>query len=83
MRDLSFWKSKANESMQCGQLKNATEIVMEHLLDELGRRNGEHDYSGVFPVNAASKETLGDGLVYNPATISMSQEPRRFPGPEF
>jgi hypothetical protein len=41
VRDLSFWKSKAYESIQCGQLKSATEIIMEHLLDELAGKNGE------------------------------------------
>ena len=41
MRDFGFWKSKANESTQCGQLKNAMLIVMGHLLDELGKRKGK------------------------------------------
>jgi hypothetical protein len=43
--NLRFWKSKANESTQNGQLKSATLMVMEHLLDEVGRKNGEHGYS--------------------------------------
>jgi len=33
---LEVESKKANESMQCEQLKNATVIGMEHLLDELG-----------------------------------------------
>ena len=31
-----------------GNLRTQPLWVMEHLLDELGRRNGEHDYSSIF-----------------------------------